>query len=222
LGYKGIVMTSWSTSGVYSPSYESEDDLVDLAALRHVYPVTGFDILVTAYFKALEIEKPVDVNEFIANYCRTRFGFDGNKAKLFQKALFMAPYTVYKGIVKSPKPMTIKNLLDSAQLASKTFHSLNPLNNGALFEPFRLMADTRVYYLNYMEIEYEVNSDNFNSKDVAGYLSRLKNLMAEEPAINKRFTALNQDMLYPAAINEENVLRNQKTHILYNRLARVK
>jgi hypothetical protein len=222
LGYKGVVMTSWSTSGEYAPSYESEDDLVDLAALRHVYPITGFDILISAYFDALKTDQPLAINKFITHYCRTRFGFDENKANLFQNALFIAPYTISKGKVQSPMPMTIKTLLDSARIASKTFHNLEPLSNKALFEPFRLMADIRVHYLSYMEIETAVNSENFNSKDVPGYLTRLKNLMAAEPALNKRFAALNHEVLYPAAINEENMLRNQKVQILYDRLARIK
>jgi len=53
MGYKGIVMTSWSTSGVYSYLYESENSLIDLYAVRHVYPITGFNILLAAYVKSI-------------------------------------------------------------------------------------------------------------------------------------------------------------------------
>src|ERR1700712_1800237 len=52
--YKGVIMTSWSTSGVYTPLYESEDDLVDFTALRHVYPISGFDLTLSAYAKSLD------------------------------------------------------------------------------------------------------------------------------------------------------------------------
>ena len=38
LGYKGIIMTSWSTSGQYSTVWETSDDIIDLYAIRHVYP----------------------------------------------------------------------------------------------------------------------------------------------------------------------------------------
>src|SRR5882757_4334344 len=38
LGYKGMVMTSWSTSGQLSRVFESEADITDLYAIRHVYP----------------------------------------------------------------------------------------------------------------------------------------------------------------------------------------
>ena len=102
LEYKGIVMTSWSTSGVYSPSYESEDDLVELYALRHVYPITGFNILISAYIKAMNSDHPLDINQFIKDYCRSEFGFDESHSEQFQKALFTAPYTITNGKVNSP------------------------------------------------------------------------------------------------------------------------
>jgi hypothetical protein len=222
LGYKGVVMTSWSTSGVYSPSYESEDDLVDLAALRHVYPITGFDILISAYFKAVNSGQALNIDQFITDYCRTRFGFDGKQAQLFKKALFTTPYTVSNGKVNSHDHISIENLADSAHFAANTFHALHPKNNTQVFEHFRLMADIRVYYLDYMKIEKEVNGTNFSREKIPTYLARLKTLMNKEPALNKRFVVLNQDVLYPAAIDEENTLRNQKIHILYNRLAKIR
>ena len=73
-----------------------------------------------------------------------------------------------------------------------------------------------------MEIEKEVNSDDFSRDKIPGYLTRLKTLMNEEPDLDERFRILNQDVLYPAAIDEENNLRNQKIHNLYNRLSGIK
>jgi hypothetical protein len=222
LGYKGIVMTSWSTSGVYSPAYESEDDLVELYALRHVYPVTGFDILISAYMKALYSDHPLDIDLFIQDYCRSTFGFDKNQSEQFKKALFTAPYTITDGKVKAPGRMGLNELLDSATQASKTFRDLQPNKNSNLFEHFRLMADIRVYYISFMEIEKEVNSDDFSPSKIPDCLNRLKALMYEESELDKRFRILNQDLLYPAAIDEENTLRNQKIHNLYNRLSGIK
>jgi hypothetical protein len=215
-------MTSWSTSGVYSPTYESEDDLVELYALRHVYPITGFDILISAYIKALYADQPLNVDQFIKDYCLSTFGFDKTQSEQFQKALFTAPYTITDGKVNAPGPMTVKDLLDSVGQASKIFHMLRPKKNLNMFEHFRLMSDIRVYYVSFMEIEKEVNSDGFNRSKIPDYLARLKGLMDEEPELNNRFRILNQDLLYPAAIDEENNLRNQKIHNLYNRLSGIK
>lgn len=222
LGYKGMVMTSWSTSGVYSPTYESEDDMVDLFALRHVYPITGFDILITAYLKAVNSNSSLNIDQFITDYCHTHFGFDKTQSEQFQTALFSAPYTISDGKVHSPGRITIDNLLDSARLASKTLGALRPKSNIRVFSHFQLMADIRLYYLRYMQIEKEVNDDNFRRQDIPFYLARLKALIKAEPALNERFATLNKDVLYPAAIAEENTLRNQKIHILYERLARIK
>ena len=122
LGYKGIVMTSWSTSGVYSPTYESEDDLVELYALRHVYPITGFDILISAYIKAINTDHPLNTDQFIKDYCRSTFGFDKSQSEQFQKALFTAPYTITDGKVNAPGHITVNDLLDSVRQASEIFH----------------------------------------------------------------------------------------------------
>lgn len=222
LGYKGMIMTSWSTSGVYSPSYESEDEMVDLFALRHVYPISGFDILIAAYLKAVSSDHSLNIDQFITDYCHTQFGFNRNQSEQFRAALFTAPYTVSNGKVRSAGHITIDQLLDSARFVSKMFGSLHPKSNTRVFSHFQLMADIRVYYLNYIQIEKELNDDNFRRGDIPAYLTRLKALMNEEAELNERFTTLNKGALYPAAIAEENILRNQKIHILYNRLARIK
>jgi len=212
-------MTSWSTSGVYSPSYESEDDLVELYALRHVYPITGFNMLITAYIKAMNADHPLDINLFIKDYCRSEFGLDENQSEQFQKALFTAPYTISNGKVNAPGHITVNDLLDSSVEASKIFHGLRPEKNILEFDHFRLMADIRVYYLSFMEIEKEVNSDDFSRDKIPSYLTRLKALMNKESELDKRFRMLNQEVLYPSAIDEENNLRTQKIHHLYNRLS---
>jgi hexosaminidase len=222
LGYKGIVMTSWSTSGVYSPTYESEDDLVELYALRHVYPITGFDILISAYIKAINTDQPLNADQFIKDYCRSTFGFDELESDQFRKALFTAPYTITNGQVNAPGHITVNDLLDSVRQASEIFHLLQPKKNNNMFSHFQLMADIRVYYVNFMEIEKEVNSDGFSRSKIPIYLTRLKALMNLEPELDKRFRTLNQDVLYTAAIDEENNLRNQKIHNLYNRLSGIK
>ncbi len=220
-GYKGIIMTSWSTSGVYTPVYESEDDLVDFTALRHVYPLSGFDLTLSAYAKSLD-SSSLDVDRFITDYCKSRFGFNESESGRFQSALFTAPYSITNGKVNAPGDMSLQTLLDSAETAGKTFAALKPKLNAGLFEHYRLMNDIRIYYLQFANIESQVNGDSVLQVNIPSYLSRLKTLMAKEQTLNRRFTALNQDLLYPAAIAEENTLRNQKIHILFDRLSRTR
>ncbi|HLZ86277.1 MAG TPA: beta-N-acetylhexosaminidase, partial [Puia sp.] len=87
MGYQGMVLTSWSTSGAYSYVYESENELTNLYAIRHVYPITGFNILLAAYIESLRSAAPLDIPHFIADYCRRQYGFTPDQAAAFRQAL---------------------------------------------------------------------------------------------------------------------------------------
>src|ERR1700761_2902066 len=91
LGYKGMVMTSWSTSGAYASVWETDENISDLYAIRHVYPISGFNILLAAYIEGIKSAKPLDIGQFISNYCKTHYGFDQQQSALFWKALITAP-----------------------------------------------------------------------------------------------------------------------------------
>ncbi|OOQ59785.1 beta-N-acetylhexosaminidase [Mucilaginibacter pedocola] len=222
LNYKGIVMTSWSTSGVYSSLFESEGDLIDLYAIRHVYPLSGFNILVDYYLQTLGTNKVKPVDDFIADYCHDTFGFDKSKAEQFKKTLFAAPYSVQRGKVVSNTPLTVSNLLDTAENTLKVFKSLAPAKGAQEYRHFLLMARIRVYYLTFMEIEAEVNAPTFTLDKAPAYAAKVKKLMADEHALSAEFNALNGGFIHPAAIAEENLLRSQKVHVMYDRLAKIK
>lgn len=218
LGYKGIIMTSWSTSGAYDPIFNAGDELADLYAVRHVYPVSGFNLLMTAYTDAIK-NKNFDPDHFIIEYCHDRYGLDANAAHRFEKALFNAPYKVTKGKVISPSDMTLETLLDSAKTSAQIMHSLKPTKSQKEFEHYRLMADIRVYYLTYENIETHANAA-ISIKDYQTYASQLKTLMNKEPQLAQTFSDLNNTTLYPAAIQEENAIRTFRTHLLYQRMTR--
>jgi hypothetical protein len=54
------------------------------------------------------------------------------------------------------------------------------------------------------------------------YLTKLNKLLADEQSLNAEFTTLNKDFLYKPALDEENLLRSQKIHVMYDRLAKIK
>lgn len=222
LGYRGIVMTSWSTSGVYSSLFESEDELIDLYAIRHVYPLNGFNILVNYYLSTLNGDRKLTNDQFITNYCTSRYGFNPRQAMQFKNALFATPYNVVHGKVISPKEITVNQLLDSATNALNVLKSLKPIREEQEFRHYVLMAGIRVYYLTCMTIETEVNSPGFSAGQVPVYLTKLDKLLADEQKLSAEFIALNKDFLYKSALDEENLLRSQKIHVLYNRLAKIK
>lgn len=222
LGYKGMVMTSWSTSGGYSPVFETEDNILDLYAIRHVYPISGFNILLAAYAESVKSDKPLDIDAFIASYCKKQYGFNAEQSILFWKALKTAPYQIDQGKVASPKPLTVQQVLDSTKQAAQVLHALVPSKNQQEFEHYRLMEDIRVHYLAYEEIEKRANARDFSPGQIPGVLVQLKNLMAEGDQLDQRFNSLNKDYLYPSELAQENELRDAKARLLYQRLSRIR
>ncbi|HWD87449.1 MAG TPA: beta-N-acetylhexosaminidase [Mucilaginibacter sp.] len=222
LGYKGMIMTSWSTSGGYSSIFETEDNILDLYAIRHVYPISGFNILLAAYAESLRSDKPLNIDGFITSYCKKRYGFNAEQSSKFWDALKTAPYQIDQGRVVSKKPLTLEQVLDSTKQAAQVLHSLIPSQNQQEFEQYRLMEDIRAHYLTYEVIEKKANSPEFTPAQVAGALDQLKALMDKGKKIDDRFDLLNKDYLYPSQLAEENALRNAKIKLLYERLSRSK
>jgi hexosaminidase len=216
-GYQGMVMTSWSTSGLYSPVWESTRDIVDLYTIRRVYPISGFNMLIEAYFKSVNSSAALNVNSFVTTYAKEQYGFDGEQATRFWKALRAIPYEINQGKI-SRENFEISAFLDSAQLVSETFHTLQPRKNVEEFEHYRLMADIRLQYLTYMSIELRANAPEFRQEDVPALLVELKAI--DTAALDRRFAALNRYLLHDAEIAQENELRNSKISVLYERLAR--
>jgi hexosaminidase len=217
LGYKGIVMTSWSTSGVYSPVFETVTDITFLHALRHVYPITGFNILIDAYLKSLKDPQNFNPHQFITQYAAETYGLSASGSKLFYNALTSKPFLVKQGKV-APGGFTIDQILDSAMQVANTFKTLKPRTNKNEFAHYVLMADIRVQYLKYEKAEIWVNSPDFTEAQVPQVLALLNSL--DTRSIDKRFIALNKNVFYKPELEEENMLRNKKIINLYNRLAR--
>lgn len=222
LKYSGIVMTSWSTSGVYSAVFENEDEITDLYAIRHVYPISGFNMLIAGYFESLKSTTPLNIEHFVVKYSREQYGFDEAQAKKFWQALKVTPYTVHQGKVQSPQPLSIDAMLDSTRVASEVLHRLAPIKNKAEFEQYRLMTDIRVNYQQYEAIEEHANSPQFTVAGIPAILGELKKVIDDEAELDKRFNNLNKDVLYPAELAQENELRGTKARILYDRLSRKK
>ena len=219
MGYKGIVMTSWSTSGIYSPVFESSSDISELIPIRNVYPLSGFNILIDAYSECLKSNKALGIADFIQKYCKDQFGFNKEQSNDFWNALKTSPYEIRQGTVIAPFIMSVQQLLDSNNKAVQILYLLKPLKNQQEYEHFRLMADIRDYYLRYQVIEKQVNVSTFTNAQKPDVLDQLKKLLANSKRLNERFFQLNKSFLYPSEIEEENRIRNIKINSLYDRLS---
>jgi len=222
LGYKGIVMTSWSTSGVYSPVFESEDDIAEEYAIRHVYPLSGFNMLIAAYAESIRQVKSLDISDFIARYCKEQYGLNAEEASKFWTALKTTPYEIVHGKVESSKLLSVKQLLDSNRAALETLYDLHPSQNAEEFEHYRIMAGIRENYLQFHYILEQLNSPEFTTAQTPLILNELKYLMINQDVVDMHFTELNKNFLDASEIKEENDLRNLRVKLLYDRLSRNK
>lgn len=219
LGYKGMIMTSWSTSGVYDPVFESGSDLIDLIAVRRVYPITAFNMYIDAFGEALLTRSKFNTEDFIVRYCRNTFGLNRSTSLLFWKALKSAPYEVVNNKVAGP--LTLKQLADSAALTAKTLKAIEPVLNKNEFAQFVLFAHIRQQYLNYQLIEAEANSANISNKRITKLTGKLQQVMTAMKGLNKEYIRLNKSVFYTSELAIDNELHIAKMQLLYNKMNRI-
>lgn len=218
-GYKGIVMTSWSTSGLYSSVWESTRDIIDLYPIRRVYPITGFNMLINAYLEAISSYKPLKIESFIYQYAKDKYGFSKEEAKEFWIALKATPYEIVQANIHN-STISMALLLDSAEISSNILQHLNPKNNFEEFEHYRVMADIRLQYLKLMDIEMRLNSPNFKKDEIGNIIAELERVNLKE--LDQRFIEINKNNYYISELREENEYRNSKFQKLLYRLSRNK
>lgn len=222
LGYTGMVMTSWSTSGVYSYLRESGPDIIDLHAVRRVYPLSGFNILLAAYLQALNETEALDIQKFIGDYTERTYGFDKEESNRFFEALFTANYQIGQGRVMEVKDVSIKQLLDSVMYVEKAFDDLNPKRNKEEFEHYRLMAKTRTLYVHYQYLEQQASMDTFSASQIPSLLSELKGIIGRTKKVNAQYVKKNKKDFYSSELALDNDLRMVKMQLLYDRLSRTR
>lgn len=211
LNYKGIIMTSWSTSGVYSPIFECYADPVDLKAVRRVYPQIGFNLLINAYFEALKTDKALDTKAFVRQYCQRKYGFNTTQSDAFLQAISSAPYEVKDGKV-SGTDLSIDALRDSIIAAQKTLYNLALSTKSGEFQHYLLMADIRSFYITCRWIEAAMNKADYSPEKRLKLAKILADLHPEK--LDARFIALNRDTYYLSELQTENEVRNTR----YNHL----
>ncbi|MBL1409375.1 beta-N-acetylhexosaminidase [Sphingobacterium faecale] len=217
-GYKGIIMTSWSTSGLYGTTWESPKDIVELYPIRRVYPLSGFNMLIEAYFESLRSDKALDVKQFVMAYAQKKYGFGLGESSRFWEALRANPHEINQGAV-STKSISVTTMKDSAEWVLKEFEALKPKTNKQEYLHYVLMSQIRLRYLKYMEIELRLNSPNFRVSELGGMKRALNELKREN--LDKKFKQLNREWMYDVELQQENELRNSKIMLLEARLARL-
>lgn len=219
-GYKGMIMTSWSTSGLYGSTWESPKDLVDLYPIRRVYPLSGFNILIAAYVEALRSTKGLDIQAFISDYAKRQYGFNAKETVKFWDALKANPYEINQGLVSANATgVTVTQMKDSADWVLRQFKELTPKKNKEEYAHYILMSQIRLRYLKYMEVEMRLNAPDFSATELPKMKQVIKALLAEN--LDETFKKLNTAWMYDAEIAQENELRNSKIVLLDARINRL-
>ncbi|MGV8138938.1 MAG: family 20 glycosylhydrolase [Mangrovibacterium sp.] len=219
-GYKGIVMTSWSTSGVYGFTWDTNNEVVDMHAIRNVYPLSGFRILIAAYAQSLKQSEPLDPESFVVKYAQEHFCLTQVEGDKLWKILVASPQLVNP--VDPEGVAALDTIAQSVSQAKELMASLTPQNHVDEFEHLRLMIDLRAFYLDFKKVESIYESEQYNREMATKILPELKRLLAESERLNERFADLNKGFLYPDEIDEQNQIRNEKLKNIYSAVANLR
>lgn len=217
-GYKAMFMTSWSTSGLYSFTWDVGSDVQDMEPIRNNYPLSGFRILIACYAKALKQTAPIDARAFVIDYAQTRFGLSAMDGEKLWKTFNLVPELIVNG--KPAKSKDIATMIGQNLEVIKILGDLKPNKHLKEFSHFRLMADLRAYYLAYKQILATYNAEDFTiakAKNL-GLLHQVQVLLDQSKELDKRFAALNKGYLKAAEITKQNAVRNRPVIQLFLRL----
>lgn len=206
--YQGIVLTSWSTSGIYGFVWDAFYETITMHPIRRVYPLNGFRILKAAFSQAVNLNKPFNPKNFIINYAKERFGLSDKNATHFYQSLMADPSPVYVPKTALYKP--VNKVLPSVKSANQKLNAIKPISNKIEFEHFRLMNAIRLNYLYFKQIEATVESESYQDSKRIIAIRKLKILLRNEIKLSRRFSKLMKGYLHPSEIKVENEWRSCK------------
>ena len=217
--YKGIIMTSWSTSGTYGYKYDTNWEVIDMYPVRHVYPLSGFRILLTAYGESVNSTEVLNPEKFVEKYSVERFGLNSNEAKILWHILKYPQEVIIRG--KDRNGRNVSDIKDEAIVLQSKMSTLLPKKNIKEFEHLRLMLDLRVEYLKFKTVETKFQSNSFTRKDAVKLLECTKKLISAAELLNARFYLLNKGFIHDEEIKRMNKDRVSKLHSLHEILKKL-
>ena len=212
-GYKGIIETSWSTSGVYGFLYDDGWEILEMYPVRYVYPMSGFNILIEAYCEAANSSGPLDIKKYITDYGKERFDLSQSESELFANYFSIHQGSVRKG--KDDKQTPINEVWKRCVDFKTQFETSHPKKNKQEFEHYNLMLDIRIHYLAFKDIEAFYQSGEYSNNDAVQIANKLSILLKEAKTLGKRFSKLNRGYLKKNQIDEINRWRRIKMEELF-------
>lgn len=215
-GYKGIVMTSWSTSGVYGYTLGMNVEVEDMEQIRNLYPMSGFRILIASYAAALQSDEPIDPALFTQKYAIERFRLSAAQGDELYKILSAEQPQLKCGVdAKGNDALKQQQINDDLRTR---LAALKPVTNKTEFEHFRLMFDIRATYLEYKVLEAETQSPDFRREQAPELLKRLSKILAQSKVDEGRYAKLNKGYISSEEIKHQNFVRVRKMEVVRDRL----
>jgi hypothetical protein len=211
--YRAVIITSWSTSGIYGHHWDKPGEVLDLLPMRRVYPITGFTILLHAFRESLRVDRAFDPKAFVVSYARDRFGLDARAGSALWRALTADATLIQPGVKLGP-------IGASTRRAAKIFASLRPTRNKTEFAHLRLMADLRDFHVRFKVLETRLNSSWLTPARQPRACRELAALRRESLRLDQRFARLNRDVLHPVELAEELAYRSKKLRALHDHVSR--
>ena len=216
--YEGIIQTSWSTSGTYGFHYDTGWEIMEMQPIRQVYPMNGFQILIDAFCQAIDQEEPLDVEKFICDYAKQRYGFSEKDSKVFLRYFQLQQVVVdSKSILEGKK---LNDWIEKHKLLQEKWQTLSAQRNAEEFAHYGLMLDLRINYLKYKVIENIFESTNYTPNQASDLLMRLENVIQHSQALRQQFNLLQRSYLKSGQTEKINVMWTEKMNKLRNILQR--
>jgi len=234
-GFKGMVLTSWSTSGQYGYNWFHPGEVVELFPLRqvypHAYPNDGFRMNVQGFIAALDQDKTFIPKDFSEHYAQQRFGLSEHQSKDLWSILTSTSlhdsvpigskaFSGIKGL--SNEKRTAKSALKAIRKLQAKLRAIIPKNNQKEFAHYQMQIDFREFYLSFRQIQDLVQSTTFNEKDKSVAIKQLERLLIRANELNNQFELLFSGALYESEMVTLNQYRNKKIKYLYQRLTKSK
>ncbi len=214
MDFRGMVLTSWSTSGMYGYDWDTHGEVAKLLPIRRVYPHAGLPILSVAFAEAVRTHAPLDIGGFIGDYAGAHFGFGRKEAGRFHRALMLSSH---------PPPPSVDSAaaLKDAQTAKRMFAALSPRRGQREFAHYRLIADLLEQHLRFTALSDSLQVPDCPRTRFSAVRRKLPKLVSETHALNKRFAALNAQNLHAGEILEESAYKLKNIRALQAYLGHV-
>ncbi|MBE7157855.1 MAG: glycoside hydrolase family 20, partial [Rhodospirillales bacterium] len=213
--FPAIILTSWSTSGIYGYEWDRAGHPTALHPVRRTTPHAGLRVLVAAFAEAVQKPQALDPERFVVRYARERFGFTEAEGLLFHHALLLNDLATLDWD-------TMIRRLRAARKARRILRKLHPGDNDTEFARYRLMTDLLCLQLKVLGLEARAQSADFADKDFPRLRRRIEAALDEAAGLNRCFLHVYAGELYAEELQAEIAYRMNALQRLHTRVVRCK